>query len=352
MTSQVVLSQNIKSLPVETSNQTVHEVESRLNNKAIEVIQAIVGDNESRKNLFKKNIQLLASGIHYDCDYYNALLETNQNERLAFFKERNSFFHGYASPKHFKMINDNTPSGKKVYSFVLMDGVLPSEALRVMKEGLSFIGCGEVCQVAQYSAILDVLGTEKFNALFASDSSTPLIIGRPQNNPISRLRYYFMEENPSEVKKGDLVYITNAGSYPYKHYRGIARGFNAICVDNTKGSEKFTSLGLSPEGMTRDQIVDVLIAEYNKPAQPLAGLTERTKELLLKLIGRNSILMAEKLANMQITLERFKQENGGTYTLVCELDAKRIAALANGTMEQARKLLASYPIQEGTRVKV
>ena len=46
-------------------------------------------------------------------------------------------------------------------------------ALKAIRAGISLIGCGEVCQIAQYATLEEVLGTSKFDALFAADSPTP-----------------------------------------------------------------------------------------------------------------------------------------------------------------------------------
>ena len=116
--------------------------------------------------------------------------------RHIFYRKSVSQSIGGSIPKHFQLVSDrDSPSGKKVAGFVLKEGVLPNDALHAIEDGLSLFGCAEVCQIAQYAAIEDVLGTSKFNALFAADSSTPLMIGSTlPNNPISRLRLYLMVE--------------------------------------------------------------------------------------------------------------------------------------------------------------
>lgn len=328
------------------------EVSQRLQDVSAEQIKQIVSDNTTRKN-HKENIQLLAKGIFYPHEYYKALNEHESNERLTWFTNRDSFFHGYASPKHFEIVSDpSSPSGKKVACFVLKSGVLPSEALNAIKEGLTLLGCGETCQIAQYIAIKDVWGTSKFDALFASNTKTPLIIGRADNNPISKLRNYLMQLNPalSEIKKGDLVYIQNANSYSSKHLKGQSSGDNTLCIDDTIESQKFTTLGLSPNGNSHEEIQDYLISKYNVPCKDLEGLSEKTKKAYLEFIGGEAVAKSEKLKNTQITLEEFKEQNGGTVTIVCELDAKRITAIANSSLKQARKLFDSYDVRKGSRI--
>lgn len=339
-----------------TAPLTLSEVHTRLQDKTVEIIQDITSDNINRKG-YKENLQLLAKGISYPIDYFNALTETRQQQRIDFFRDRNNFYHGFASAKHFEMIPDNaTHSGKKVGCFILKNGVLPSEALKALREGLSLVGCAEVCQIAQYGAIEDILGTEKFNMLFAANSQTPLIIGSTEpRNPISRLRIYLLKENPSpsEIKKGDLVRIANAPLYFSKHLIiGPCQAYNSICVDDTIGSQKFTALGTAPNGLTHNQMKEVLLADFNTSPNSLDYLSRGTHQKLMQHIGAEGIATAKSMENLQLTPAEFEAQGGGTISITCELDAKRITALANASLKAARNLFDSYDVRKGSRLLI
>ena len=295
---------------------TESEVHACLVNKTAQFIKEISAENIQRKDDCSKVINLLNEGIYNPVDYYFLLKSNNQTARLDWLKKNDFAFHGYTSLKNFEMVpEDGFTSAKKVCCFVLKKGVLPSDALHAMRKGLTLMGCGEAVQLAQYLAIEDVLKPEKFNVLFAADSQTPLIIGsRLNNNPISRLRNYFVKEvspDSSEIKKGDHVYITNATSYLEKHPTGSSQGYNVTCVDDTIGSQKFTTLGLPSEGVTHSQFQDIAISRYNLHYRSMESYSERTKTELCSQLGSNVITTSKKMADAQITSDEFKEQSGG-----------------------------------------
>lgn len=332
--------------PHSSKTLTVEEVRGRLQNISVEILAEITRDNAHRMDGFTNDIQLLSQGVFYLTDYFKSLKEKNQTNRINHFRDRNVFFHGYTSPNHFTLADQATsPSGKKVANFVLKNGVLPSEALDAMKNGLSLLGCGEVCQIAQYGALQDVLGTEKFNALFASNSPTPLMIGSQlPTNPISRFRLYLMQENPSTLQKGDVVFIQNATTYASKHVTGHAHAFNVLCAENTPGSEKYIGLGLPPEGLTHDQINALLLCEFNLPPDSFERWSAPIRSFFSGVIVKSM-----EWKDAQLTPESFKELGGGKSLLACALDAERITALANSTLAEARKLLDGYDVKVRSR---
>jgi hypothetical protein len=348
---------------------TEQEVQQRLRDKSSEVICAIAADNFHRANNYQNDMTLLEKGIFYPCEYFEALQYHKQKPRIDFFKNKDCFFHGYTSPSYFWMADDpNSPSGKRVACYALNTWVkekgkdtttpaLPSDALKAMREGLSILGCVEACQIAQYAALEDVLGTEKFNYLFrAKDSITGqssktflMIAQGTSNNPLYRLRVDFTKANLpiSKMKKGDMVYIHNADSYQGKHLTGGAAGYNAICIDDTEGSQKFTALAFPGEGHTLAETEELLLSEYNHPYVSFESFTEKVIAGLTRKCGKE--MVANSQANRQITTEEFKKQNGGKVTIICELDAAKITALANSTLAEAKRLLDGYTVQYGDR---
>lgn len=331
---------------------TKKEVSIRLNDSISDVIRSIAADYQKRLN-YNANPSLLQRGIFYAQDYYKALKETNQSERLQHLYQRDSFYNGFLNAKHFKLAEDKgSPSGKMVLNFILKEGVDPVEALLCIRKNLSLLGCGEVCQVAQYEAVLDIIGPEKFRAIFFADSTTPLMIGsKLNNNPIARLRTYFLQENPQmeTIRKGDQVYFYNIGSYADKHLNGPCSGYNVICVDDTSEDPKFTTLGLPPAGLTKAEIEETLISDYNRPFDGFDYLTEKTKKAFFEKMELQGIASTQLNAQAQISPQEFEEMGGGKTKLLCELDAGKITQLANCSLEKVRILFDSYRAIRGTR---
>ncbi|MBA3815285.1 MAG: hypothetical protein H0X29_01965 [Parachlamydiaceae bacterium] len=324
-----------------------------LNEKISEVIQSIVADNRQRLD-FTGNISLLARGIFYPQDYYKALKITNQIARLEYFLKRDSFYNGYLNPKYFDLVKDeDSPSGKLVANFILKKGIDPVEALQSIRKDLSLIGCGEVCQLAQYEAVLEIIGPEKFKCLFSADSSTPLILGSSlNNNPIARLRTYILEEEPKpeQIRKGDQVYFKNIEGYCDKHLNGMCSGYNVICIDDSSETPKFTTLGLPPQGLTKVEMNETMVRDYNSPFTGFEYLSERTKLAYFKSIGSHAVALSEENAQSQISIEDFETLQGGKTTLLCELDVEKITQLAISTLKNARYLLDSFKAKRGKRL--
>ena len=155
-------------LPKHASEKQVRE---RLTEIAVATVRAIAADNQERMAGFKNNVQLLKSGVFYPNDYFMALETMKQAPRIDQFIKTGTFFHGIAPASHFGMQKDlQKPTGIRPVHFILKPGAKPSEALAAIRQGLSLLSCGETCQIGFYEAIRGVLGTEKFDMLFAADS--------------------------------------------------------------------------------------------------------------------------------------------------------------------------------------
>jgi hypothetical protein len=199
--------------PVALSEKNVRK---RLNKIACERLQEICAENKHRLEKCDGDVQLLSKGIYYPHEYYNALKRTNHLEQIETLKKTDSFYHGYLSSEHFSIDVSLGPMMENCCgSFLLRENVRPSEALKAVREGPSLILCGVICQIARLLAVQEILGTEKFDILFASNSSTPLKLGL--YCPISHLLQFVWVEEPiqgassdiSSIKKGDLVKFPN-----------------------------------------------------------------------------------------------------------------------------------------------
>ena len=141
--------------------------------------------------------------------------------------------------------------------FVLRPGVSASTGLQKIKEGRSFTGCGELCQITYHEALKLVLGEPKFNEVFGPTTWENFAAGKGVNhfligmshpfNPLSGLQRS-IDDFSQALVKGQMVYFKNVPGYVLKNHNGDAQGFWTICCDATPGQERFTTLGLSARG--------------------------------------------------------------------------------------------------------
>src|SRR5258706_9507521 len=120
----------IKTNPTTANYQRDLPIHERLNNRSVAVIQEIVADNEKRMKGYKGDVKLLDSGCFYANQYFKALKETNNGTRCNWFLNKGSFYHGFASSKHFNMAkNPLSPTDTKVNLQILKKDVTPCEGL-------------------------------------------------------------------------------------------------------------------------------------------------------------------------------------------------------------------------------
>jgi len=318
----------------------LEQTRDRFERTTIETISEIVADSAQRIERYRQDSNLLNQGIFYGNEYFNALKELGQRKRLDFFVNKGSFYHGYVPSKYFKMIeSSSSPSGYLGFRFIIKAGIKPSEALKALREGITFIGCGETCQIAWLEAIQDVLGVEKFNALYAADSSTPLTIhfdGAPDS-----MHGLHRKKNPDEpLRRGDIVYITNDPIYPYKHLNGEGKGYMAICC--SPEDQTFTSLGL-PLRASREDINRKLIADFNQLPMGDDFVLPKVAQKILAACRPDFISQLKRLRFATIISEKDFLENGGGQILCSfQLDVNRLTQLARSSLEEARKLFDQW----------
>lgn len=249
---------------------------------AVKTIQKITAGYKHRMEHYLENSHLLDIGVFYPRDYASALTNYVQQvdpaascvaqedlpliqARLSTLKAQGAFVHGFLSPRHFEMKKqDGSVTGFEINSFVVKPLVRPSDALKAAYKKLSFLGCGECCQISFYQAILKALGEERFNYIFAAKGPSALFIHmNASTNPILCLiKPPHSEETP--VKKADIVFFKNIDSYQQRHPNGDGAGYVTLCVDDTPGHERFTALGFGAEGLSKEEISELLREQYNK----------------------------------------------------------------------------------------
>lgn len=390
---------NCTSIPIlSAANQVVWGLRERVNEAVISTMKNIVKENHERINgCNRETVKALADGCFYPSEYYKALSETGQSKRLEWFKNKNFFHNGYVSPHHFTHQKDSTTSG-----WDIKQGVTASEGLEAVIKGVSLIYCGEVCDLAIFKAIQMELGIEKFDALFASDSATPLRLAH-HPDPKEPLQHVFckIKKDPSgKIHKGNIVGIFGFEHYGSKHKFGEDASLNAICSDDTRGAEKFIGLGTKPEGFSREEVGEFLLQGYNKKpltvkeilspkgaavvhggfiddmVNEIEGLAKETPPLTLEKLqhfinSADPSLLSDKqqLRNLEkdtkwtqsrwlaeryfeaaqielqkrhLSKEAFIKGKGGEIGEIIEVDYDRIEQLKNVSIVEGKKLMASW----------
>lgn len=327
--------------------------------KAIQTIQEIQTDTQYRLDHWKNDITLLKSGIYYAYRYFKTLGEVKNDstlaqetrkladDRLTWFINNDKFYHGIA-PNYFRM--ESCPESltqMKRNIYVLEKDKLPSDALKALREGITFLGCGEVCLVSYYEALKKVLGEDKFDAIFASNA-TPLRISADLQ-PLIRILQQREIKSLDDLKKGDLVYIYGAaveGIRPYrsKHRWGDMCGYNLICVDDTPKQQKFTTVGygLDPKGNTYEKILKDLSDGYNETPLVMEDIVSAELGKKIKEVHGESIDKGTKLINDsgldQIPYEVFQELGGGEVnSYVYQFDFEKVARLKFLSIQDAVK---------------
>ena len=202
----------------------------------------------------------LNTGIWYPIDYYNTSKKLGQMTPLI---QRGATFHGYAPEDFFEsMPHSSSPTGQRLYTFLLKKGKSPSKAIQSLYEGLSLLDCGTVCYLASYLALRDLLGEEKFDQLFSYDSPLRLTLTADKTPTLSQLFPKYFIQSEAEIQEGDICYFSNCKEYVCKHPAGEARGYTVLCCSTEP--RKYLAFGLSPEGQTRDEVEYSLFGSFNE----------------------------------------------------------------------------------------
>jgi hypothetical protein len=134
--------------------------------------------------------------------------------------------------------------------------------------------CSIVVQLIFYKALLDYFGKEIFNRYFAR-SSIRLERNMTVQNPIPKVSHELntdwkniLEDPEAMLLKaniGDLLYISNISPYRMKHPVGDSPGFNVIYLGkNATGKHEFGSLFTEKRIRHYDEIIDLMVEDYNK----------------------------------------------------------------------------------------
>lgn len=206
----------------------------------------------------------LAKGLWYPTDYYEllknrSLKSASAKKRLEWMIEHDSFIKGL--PNKF-LKSEATAASPLVY---WLNNASPSDAItNIGKDSAVIIDCGIAYQLAYYRVALKFLGESVFNDVFGSGNNAPLFASTIETTKLNQfLTVHQCPDIPGQA--GSIYYIKNHLAYQFKNRYGDARGFNLLVLRWTKENEPlFVGLGLSPEGLTKQQILNVLVEAFNR----------------------------------------------------------------------------------------
>jgi len=187
----------------------------------------IIHDSNRWRAEYKNNTKILDHGFWYPNEYLFALKEKGQHSRFEFLKNKSAAYHGFP-PKSFTHVADETGqfvTNKRPCAYVLNNG-LASEAIKNIRESqFFFIDCQEAIQIAEYEALLEILGDKKFDALFSPNGKTPLSFDPHSNRtPLKD----FLAQKQRSADDGEEAMFLNIRAYTVKHPLGEAGGYHAL----------------------------------------------------------------------------------------------------------------------------
>lgn len=190
----------------------------------------------------------------------------------------------------------------------------------------------------QWQGIRQVLGDEKFDALFGPTSSFKLMIAaRRSDNPLNRLRIVTSIPNKQEIQLGDMVYIPNDPEYPKCDPFGPGTGYNAICIKQNQDDEpKFTIHGLNAKGATLDEVANDLYQELQKDPTILE------KDELPEAAREDIRLLPKLKPKPKISFKEFTQRGGGALLQNMWIDPAKVTILKELSVENGMKMLSTW----------
>ncbi|MCX6990948.1 MAG: hypothetical protein NTX49_07810 [Chlamydiae bacterium] len=206
---------------------------------------------------------LLHKGVWYATEFYKACKRLSNLPLASSSVDLGSTYHGHGPQEVVTHIEDATsPTGRHLYAFSLKEGIRASKAMLHLKEGLSFLDCGNVCYLASYFALLDLLGEEKFDILFGFDSPFRWTLTADSQSPLSVLFPRCFLQNKSQIQLGDIAYFSNCKQYVVKHIASQARGIHLLCASDSP--HKYLVFGLVPKPIYQAEVEYMLYECFNE----------------------------------------------------------------------------------------
>ena len=253
--------------------------------------QTIVGSCYEKKCMIDRGeieraISEKPSGVWYSNDYAEALYALGDTPIVINLKgdkvaaralytsmKTNDFFYTFMASNKFWQVpfSESSFLNKKFNVLQMKRGVSPSEAYEKLASGLSFMDCASIIDLALGLALIEKYGKSKFDEVMRAQNSTR--IGGSEDPFLSRCFKKPKKVMPllpelkfsSPIPVGSVYYLSNHHTYQSKHPHGTAKGMNLVCTGlDDEGQPLFTGLGLNPVGVKINEVVLMLIDEFNK----------------------------------------------------------------------------------------
>lgn len=333
------------------------ELQQRLGEHALKVLQDIVDDTQRRKQGYLKHHALLNGGIFYAEEYFQ-MLQTAQedckkrkipspaiNDRIKDMIERGIFYHGMAPVTFFTQEPDkHAPTFLRRNTFKIKADELPSRAIEKVvgpEKGLTLVGCTQVFQLVFAKVLLDHIGADKFDKIFSEKGVKPLSIG-PDAQDYALMNLISCIRTPSK-EHGDWICFKGYDTYTFKHLFGIGDGENVL-VKKTADDQPllYREFGSSKAGQLKEEIDQQFVAEYNKQQLSFKKILAPAFSARIWR-GVASPVIYRRFAKSQITLAQFHLANSGGIIFHGRFHAKRIHELMSApTPEAASELMERF----------
>lgn len=327
----------------------LNDLKESLRESMVKWMQLITKSNQEAMEKYGTDATFLQKNMWYADDLIKACESRGQPAMAEWVRENDNRL----PPKYFKKEHDLNS-----ISFIVKTNTLASDALNETVKGLSIIDCRMACIISMYGALLDNLGMERFNLIFKdrlnidyfqqmekyNQSSQPLnfLIKLKSTQKTDSLKTKIGAEN-WPIKKGQLAVIDGVPDYTLKYPSGSHINYNVICCDDTSGQQKFTTLGLNPNGETEAEIRKRLLDNYNITEDP----DYKTPKELLSLDNKKSWSQMSP-PELERTKKEFcarfpeaKEVGGFDANSITSLKTKLIYDLKELPLEQLSRMLTS-----------
>lgn len=315
---------------------------------------------ESEQALRTKNA---TKGVFYPVDLIH-LLEDLRNQGswqanllLEGARRQGFFIDGWVNPNYFDPI-DVAHGQTRCFRFIAKDEVTATAALKAAKTGLRILDCGAVCQIALYDALLQQIGSDKFDKLFSNKHGQKLNIGF-RDDDLQPMRYFCrftdaaIQQIPGEVghrnvRVGDVVSFNGVKDYRKKHPNEMGANYNVVCIDATPGSQKYVGHGLPAEGATEEQIAALMVDEYNKEPDHFSRVPLEGIPMLMALLKMRDLLSTGNLEHHKVeAAQPLTRVSGFDIGSPMALRADVVAALVERPLHQVSMdfVRTHFPLQ-------
>jgi hypothetical protein len=206
------------------------------------------------------------SGIHY-AHNYKAQAQNGDPYAQWFWKE--DYWSGYANPTYWTRVGH--------MEWRLKPMIDAAHAIKSWLAGLTIAECASTLVAIELDTLRAAVGDARFNQMYGETPFTKperellhitqfmgtSSAGAFKTTTDERFFNVFGTETPGNrsVKKGEWYYFCNHPKYLLKHPGGAFQGENSVCMDDTKGAQKWSGFGVGVK--TEPEMLDVMAAAYN-----------------------------------------------------------------------------------------